>query len=265
MASTKKVTVPVFVSRKESGEKITVLTAYDHPTAQLFDERGVDCLLVGDTLGMVVQGHDSTLPVTMDEMVYHTSLVSRGAKRSLVVGDMPFLSYHTGVDEAVRNAGRLIKEGGADAVKLEGGVVRAETIRAIVDAEIPLMGHIGLTPQSIRRLGRYHVQRDAEAILADAKAIEHAGAFAVVLESVPLELGRAVTEALNIPTIGIGAGPHCDGQVLVWQDAFGLNDDFTARFVKRFADLRTEFSKGVDAYIREVKEGTFPSSDNSYR
>ena len=237
-----KLTLPDILKKKAEGRKITVLTAYDFPTAQIVDEAGIDIILVGDSLGMVVQGIDSTLPVTMDEMIYHTKLVSRAAKASLVVGDMPFLSYQAGVAEAVRNAGRFLKEAGAEAVKLEGGAAVAEAVRAIVAAGIPVMGHVGLTPQSVHALGGFKVQGKDEAsrekVLADARAVQEAGAFSVVLEAVPAALAGEISRELRIPTIGIGAGPHCDGQVLVLHDLLGLFDRFTPRFVKRYANLK---------------------------
>jgi 3-methyl-2-oxobutanoate hydroxymethyltransferase len=257
-------TAPVFASRK-GGEPLVVLTAYDFLTAQLFDQCGVDSLLVGDSLGVVVQGKPTTLEVTMDQMVYHTSLVSRAAKRSLVVGDLPFMSYHASTEEAIRNAGRLIQEGGAGAVKLEGGIRVREKIEAIVSAQIPVMGHVGLTPQSIRRFGRYRVQRDEQSILDDAKAIEEAGAFSLVIESVPSSLAAKITETVSIPTIGIGAGAKCDGQVLVWQDALGLLVDFDPKFVKKFADVHSEMKRGVEAYCQEVRSRQFPDAEHSYR
>lgn len=264
MTSPKPMTPPTFEERK-GGEPLVVLTAYDYFSAKLFDECGVDALLVGDSLGVVVQGHHTTIPVTMDQMVYHTGMVSRAATRSLVIGDLPFMSYQADVAEAVRNAGRLIQEGGAQAVKLEGGVRCRKQIEAIVSSHIPVMGHIGLTPQSIRKMGRYRVQRDEDAILEDARAIEEAGAFAMVIESVPAELGKKITDAVSIPTIGIGAGPQCDGQVLVWQDALGLLVDFHPKFVKRFADVHSEMKKGVEEYCRQVRSRQFPDAEHSYR
>lgn len=260
-----RVTVPRFVAAKAEKRRLVVLTAYDFPTARIFDEAGVDCLLVGDTLGTVVQGRPTTLGVTMDQMVYHAEMVSRAAERALVVADLPFLSYQAEVSEAVRNAGRLIKEAGAHAVKLEGGRRSAATIRAIADAHIPIMGHIGLTPQSIHKLGAYKVQRAADDLLADALAVEEAGAFSVVLESMPADLAGLVTEKLSIPTIGIGAGPRCDGQVLVWTDALGLSVEFHAKFVKRFASVQEALLAGAKAYCDEVRSGKFPDAAHSYR
>jgi len=256
-------TVPEFLARK-GGEPLAVLTCYDFPTARLFDEAGVDCLLVGDTLGVVVQGRSSTLGATMDQMVYHCEMVSRGATRALVVGDLPFLSYQVSPQEAVRNAGRLIQEGGAAAVKLEGGARMREAIEAISAAHIPVMGHVGLTPQSIRKLGSYRVQRDEAALMEDARTVEEAGAFAIVLESVPAALAARITRTLSIPTIGIGAGPDCDGQVLVWQDALGLNPDFQAKFVRKFADVHAEMTRGAKAYCEAVRRREFPDRGHSY-
>jgi len=263
--SDKPVTVPDFVSARAQGRKLTMLTAYDYTMARLLDEAGVDSLLVGDSLGMVVQGHADSLPVTLDEMVYHTRLVVRGAKRALVVADLPFLTYQVSPQQAVESAGRLIKEAGAHAVKLEGGVRSVAAVEAITRADIPLIGHVGLTPQSVRRLGGFKVQRDADRLLEDAKAIEQAGAFAVVVECVPAELARRVTEALTIPTIGIGAGPHCDGQVLVGHDALGLYTAFHPRFVKRYANLADAVREAVRGYCDDVRSGAFPAEEHSFR
>jgi 3-methyl-2-oxobutanoate hydroxymethyltransferase len=264
-----KITVPHIVKMKQRGERITCLTAYDYAFARILDEAGVEMLLVGDSLGCVIQGSPNTLAVTMDEMVYHTRVVARGRKRALVIGDMPFLSYQASTEQALQNAGRFLKEGGAEAVKLEGGVSVKETIRAIVDAGIPVMGHIGLTPQSVHRFGGYKVQgRDKErreAVLRDALAVEAAGAFAVVLEGMPLDLARAITERLTIPTIGIGAGVDCDGQVLVLHDMLGLFDDFTPKFVKQYADLKTMTSGAVKNFIGEVKERKFPAEEHAFK
>jgi 3-methyl-2-oxobutanoate hydroxymethyltransferase len=264
-----KITIPDIYKKKAEGRKITVLTAYDYPTAQIVDQAGIDIALVGDSLGMVVQGIDSTLPVTMDEMIYHTKMVSRAVTTSLVVGDMPFLSYQVDRAEAVRNAGRFLKEAGAEAVKLEGGVAVAETIKAIVAAGIPVMGHIGLTPQHVHAFGGYKVQGRDEAsrekILADARAVQEAGVFAVVLEAIPSVLAREIGEILSIPTIGIGAGPHCDGQVLVLHDLLGLFDRFTPKFVKRYAALKDEALRAVRAYKQEVENGTFPSEEQGFK
>jgi 3-methyl-2-oxobutanoate hydroxymethyltransferase len=254
---------------KQRGEMITCLTAYDYSFARILDEAGVEMLLVGDSLGCVVQGSHNTLAVTMDEMVYHTRLVARGRKRALVVGDMPFLSYQPSKEQALQNAGRFLKEANAEAVKLEGGVSVKETIRAIVDAGIPVMGHIGLTPQSVHRFGGYKIQgRDKEqreTVMRDALAVEEAGAFSVVLEGMPLDLAREITECLTIPTIGIGAGGHCDGQVLVVHDMLGLFDDFKPKFVKQYADLKMAMSGAVKDFIGEVKERKFPAEEHSFK
>src|SRR5260221_5054346 len=230
------VTVPDFRTAKARGDKLAVVTAYDYTSARLADDAGVDCILVGDSLGMVVQGHPTALPVTLGQIAYHTRCVVRGARRALIVADMPFLSYQVSPAQAVRNAGKLIKIAGAHAVKLEGGERMADAIRAVVNAGIPVMGHIGLTPQSVHLLGGFKVQRDAEQLLDDAKAVEEAGAFSLVVESVPAEVGAKITQAVAIPTIGIGAGPSCDGQVLVFHDMLGLFTDFKPKFVKRYAD-----------------------------
>lgn len=254
---------------KAEGEKITVLTAYDYSFARLMAQAGLDVILVGDSVGSVVSGYDNTLPVTLEEMLYHTRAVVRGAGPCLVVTDMPFLSYQVDLRDARLNAGRLVKEGGAHAVKLEGGVNVAETIRAIVEMDIPVMGHIGLTPQSIHRMGGFRVQgkleEQAEQLLDDALAVERAGAFAMVLEGIPAPLAARITEAVRIPTIGIGAGPECDGQVLVIHDILGLCDKYSPKFVKRFADVKDQISHGIGDYIREVKDGSFPGPEHSFK
>lgn len=253
---------------KAAGEKIAVLTAYDYALARFIDEGGIDVALVGDSVGSIISGYDTTLPVTMEEMLYHTRAVVRGTDGALVVADMPFLSYQVDLREARLNAGRLIKDGGAQAVKLEGGENIAATIRAIVDMDIPVVGHIGLTPQSVHRMGGYRVQgrqeEQARQLLADARAVEEAGAFALVLEAIPAILAKEITAALTIPTIGIGAGIHCDGQVLVLHDILGLCDKYSPKFVKRFADVSGAIRQGVADYIREVKEGTFPGDEHSF-
>ena len=263
-----KVTVPLIREMKERGEKITMLTAYDTPLARILDEAGIDIFLVGDSVGSVVAGYPNTLPVTIDQMIYHTQTVVRGNKRAFVVIDMPFMSYQTSVEDAKRNAGRMIKESGAEGVKLEGGTKMKEVIRAICDIDIPVMGHIGLTPQSIHQFGGYKVQGKAEEqkrrIIDDALAVEDAGAFSIVLECIPTEVAREITERLSIPTIGIGAGVHCDGQVLVIHDLLGLLGDFRPKFVKRYVDLRTVISDAVTDYIQEVKNGAFPADEHSY-
>jgi 3-methyl-2-oxobutanoate hydroxymethyltransferase len=263
-----RVTVRTLAARKRSGSRIAMLTAYDFAFARIFDAAGIDVLLVGDSLGNVVQGHDTTLPVTLDEVVYHTRLVSRGCRRALVVGDMPFGSYQVSPEDAVRSALRLVKEGGAAAVKLEGGVAMAETIARIVRAEIPVMGHVGLTPQSVHRMGGFRVQgrsdEERAAVLADARAVERAGAFAVVLEGMPADLAAEVTRQLAIPTVGIGAGPGCDGQVLVLHDMLGLSD-WTPSFVKQYADLGALASRAARAFADEVGKGKFPGEEHCYK
>jgi 3-methyl-2-oxobutanoate hydroxymethyltransferase len=264
-----KITILDIYKKKAEGKKITMLTAYDYPMAQIVDQAGIDIILVGDSLGMVVQGVSSTLPVTMDEMIYHTKMVSRASASAMVVGDMPFLSYQTHKAEAVRNAGRFLKEAGAEAVKLEGGTQMAEAMRAIVNAGIPVMAHIGLTPQYVHALGGFKVQGKDEAarekILADARAVQDAGAFAVVLEAMPASLAKEIHEILHIPTIGIGAGVDCDGQVLVLHDLLGLFDRFTPKFVKKYANLKEEALKAVKAYKQEVESGSFPSQEHSFK
>ena len=264
----KKKTILDIQKMKAEGEKITVLTCYDFPTARILDSCGIDVMLVGDSAGVVFSGHENTLPVTVDDMVYHTRAVMRAEPKALVIADMPFLSYQVDPGDARRNAGRLIKDGGAAAVKLEGGEHTAATVRAIVDMDIPVMAHIGLTPQSIHRMGGYRVQgksdEQAEKILADAVAVEAAGAFAVVLEGIPQKLARRITGELTIPTIGIGAGPHCDGQVLVIHDILGLCDKYSPKFVKRYADIKPFIADAVNRYISEVKGGEFPTEAHSF-
>jgi 3-methyl-2-oxobutanoate hydroxymethyltransferase len=264
-AEPRPVTVPDFLAAKARGERLTMLTAYDYTMARLLDAAGVDGLLVGDSLGMVVQGQPDSLAVTLDEVIYHTRMVVRGARRSLVIADMPFMSYQVSPQQALENAGRLVKEGGARAVKLEGGVRSAAAVAAITAADIPVIGHIGLTPQSVRRLGGFKVQRDAEHLLNDAAAVEAAGAFAVVVECVPADLAARITASLKIPTIGIGAGAGCDGQVLVIHDLLGLFDELRPRFVKQYAELGREVTRAAAAYCREVREGTFPGAEHSFR
>jgi len=263
------VTIHTLKKLKAAGQKICMVTAYDATFARIFDEAGADVLLVGDSLGMVVQGHDSTLPVTMDQMVYHSRAVSRGTKRAHVVGDMPFMSYQNGIEDAVRNAGRLVAEGGVGSVKLEGGQEFADVISRIVRASIPVMGHLGLTPQSVHKMGGYVVQgRDedtARRLVEDAVALEQAGAYALVLEGVPLELGKQITARLSIPTIGIGAGKHCDGQVLVSYDLLGLNPDFKPKFVKRYANLYEGVMDAAKTFFTEVRSSHFPDEDHSFR
>ena len=242
-----------------------MLTAYDYTMARLLDAAGVDGLLVGDSLGMVVQGHEHSLGVTLEEMIYHTKMVARGVKQSLLVADMPFMTFQVSPQRALENAGRLVKEGGAHAVKLEGGVRSAPAITAITTADIPVMGHIGLTPQSVRRVGGFRVQRDEAKILEDALATEQAGAFALVVECVPVEMAQKITATVKIPTIGIGAGAGCDGQILVTHDMLGLFDDFKPRFVKQYADLGREVLRAAEAYCREVREGSFPAAEHTFR
>ncbi len=257
-------TVPTF--RAAKGEaKLAVVTAYDYTSARLSDEAGIDAILVGDSLGMVVQGQATSLPVTLDEMIYHTRCVVRGTRRALVVADLPFLTYQVSPRQAVRNAGRLLKEAGAHAVKLEGGVRMQAAVKACVAAGIPVMAHIGLTPQAVHQLGGFKVQRDFDALLADAAAVEQAGAFAVVVESVPADQGAKVTAALSIPTIGIGAGPNCDGQVLVFHDMMGLFPDFKPKFAKRYVDLGTAVRDAVQSYCQEVRDGRFPATEHTFR
>jgi 3-methyl-2-oxobutanoate hydroxymethyltransferase len=264
-AELRPVTVPDFVAAKAQGSRLTMLTAYDCTMARLLDAAGVDSLLVGDSLGMVVQGQPDSLAVTLDEMVYHTRIVVRGVRRALVIADLPFMSYQVSPQQAVESAGRLIKEGGAHAVKLEGGVRSAAAVAAIVAADIPVMGHIGLTPQSVRRLGGFKVQRDAERLLEDAKAIEEAGVFGMVVECVPTELGARLTAAVKVPTIGIGAGSSCDGQVLVTPDLLGLFDELRPRFVKQYVDLGRAVTQAAEQYCREVREGTFPGPEHGFK
>lgn len=264
-----KNTVVTFQQAKERGEKLTMLTAYDYSTAKLEDEAGVNSILVGDSLGNVVLGYEDTISVTMEDMIHHGSAVARGAKNALVIIDMPFMSYQTSVYDAVVNAGRLMKEGRADAVKLEGGVEVCPQIRAIVDAGIPVCAHVGLTPQSINAFGGFKVQGKSEAaakkVLEDARAVEEAGAFAVVLEGIPKKLGDLISRELRIPTIGIGAGNGCDGQVLVYQDLLGMFSDFTPKFVKRYAELGEIMKDAFRSYIEEVGSGAFPSEEHEYK
>ena len=258
----KRVRVPDFAEKKRRGQKITMLTAYDATMAGLMDRAGVDSLLVGDSLGMVILGEETTIPVTLDVMVHHTRAVSRGAKRALVIADMPFLTYQVSVEQAILNAGRLIQEGGAAAVKLEGGKAVAETVQRLVEIGIPVLGHVGMTPQSVHRLGGFRpvakTLAEADRIIDDARMLEHAGAFGVVVESVPAEVAREITAALGIPTIGIGAGPDCDGQVLVSYDAFGIFDTFVPPFVKRYADVASTMVEATRQYVAEVEQGLFP-------
>ena len=262
------VTTLDLLKKKQKGEKITILTAYDYSTAKLIDEASVDVIMVGDSLGMVVLGYDSTLPVTMEDMLHHTRAVVRGVNRAMVVGDMPFLSYQINVEEAVENAGRFLQEAGAHAVKLEGGRPMVDTISRIVDVGIPVMGHLGMTPQSVHKFGGFRLQgkteSDAERIFNDAKALEQAGVFAIVLELVPTELAKRITEAVSVPTIGIGAGPHCDGQVLVTNDLLGLYGEFHPKHAKKYANLSDVMLEAFKSYIEEVKAGKFPGPEHSF-
>lgn len=264
----KPVTIPAIIGKKKSRSKITALTATDCSFAKILDATDIDIVLVGDSLAMVSLGHPNTLPVTMDEMIAHTRAVKRGIRNSLLVGDMPFMSYQVSEEQAITNAGRFLQEGGATAVKLEGGVRVAQKVRAIVQAGIPVMGHIGLTPQSVHQFGGYKVQGknllQARQIKQDARELEKAGAFAIVLEGIPSDLAGEITECLKIPTIGIGAGPHCDGQILVLHDLLGITQDFTPKFVKRYANLDAEIKKAVGQYIDEVRSGVFPDKEHSY-
>jgi 3-methyl-2-oxobutanoate hydroxymethyltransferase len=257
----KPVRIPNLLEKKQRGEKIAILTAYDATMARHLDCAGIDAILVGDSLGMVIMGHENTLEVTLDMMVHHTRAVRAGTKHALLIADMPFLTFQTGLDDAVRNAGRLIQEGGAAAVKLEGGRASSSVTARLVEVGIPVMAHIGLTPQSVHQLGGFKrvAGAAAEKLLDEARAVEQAGAFAVVLESVPAEIAREITQALAIPTIGIGAGPHCDGQVLVSYDALGLFDQFTPSFVKRYAELGQEIVRSAREYIDDVRSGRFPT------
>lgn len=263
----KKVTTLTLRQKKERGEPITMLTAYDYPTALIMDEAGMDVILVGDSLGMVVLGYENTLPVTMEDMLHHCRAVARGAKTAMLIGDMPFMSYQTSTEEAVRNAGRFLQNGGMDAIKLEGGHERAEAIRMISAAGIPVMGHIGLTPQSVHQLGGFRPQGKsalaAKRLLEDALRLEDAGCFSIVLESVPARLGKLISQKLSIPTIGIGAGAGCDGQVLVTHDALGLFERFTPKFVKKYADLHGEMQRAFTEYIADVQARTFPAAEHT--
>jgi 3-methyl-2-oxobutanoate hydroxymethyltransferase len=255
-----------FVAAKKSARKLSMLTAYDYYWAQIFDEAGVDSLLVGDSMGMVVQGHSSTIPVTLDQIIYHAEIVCRAVKHALVVVDLPFGTYHISPEQALENAGRIIKETGANAVKLEGGVTQARTIAALAGADIPVMAHVGMRPQSINALGGHgRIQRDSDRLLADAKAAQDAGAFAIVIELVPRQIAARITNELDIPTIGIGAGPECDGQVLVMHDVLGLTPkSFSPKFLKRYADLRGVAESAVRGFVEEVQTGVFPDDAHSH-
>jgi 3-methyl-2-oxobutanoate hydroxymethyltransferase len=265
---TPKVTIHTLRQMKERGEKIAMLTAYDATFARLLDEAGADVLLIGDSLGMVVQGHETTLPVTLDEIAYHCRAVARGARRAHVVGDMPFMSYQASIEQGVSNAGKLMKEGGCHSIKLEGGAVHAELVRRLVAAGIPVMGHIGLTPQSYHQLGGFKVQgRDPggrERLLADARMLEDAGVYSIVLEAIPADVAYDITAAVSVPTIGIGAGAGCDGQVLVSYDALGMDETFKPRFVRRYATLGATIKDAVAHYVSDVRAGSFPSDAESF-
>jgi len=259
-----QITVTTLAAMKSRGEKIVALTAYDYPFAKLADAAGIHVILVGDSLGMVVQGLGTTLPVSMDEMVYHTRLVARGAARALVVGDMPFMSYQVGTAEAMANAGRFLKEAGASAVKLEGGAAVCDGIALMSRAGIPVMAHIGLTPQSVHQMGGFRVQRDEDRLMADAVAVEQAGAFCVVLEGIPAPIAANITATVKIPTIGIGAGPSCDGQILVMHDMLGLTDRKPPKFAKQYAQLGQAAAEALGAYVNQVQAGTFPGPEHCY-
>jgi 3-methyl-2-oxobutanoate hydroxymethyltransferase len=264
-----KVTIPFLQSKKEKKEKIVAITAYDFPTAKIVDEKGVDIILVGDSLGMVVLGYDNTIPVTMDEMIHHTKAVARAAGRALVIGDMPYFSFHLSEEESIYNASRFLKEAGAEAIKIEGASrKRLRLIEALVDVEIPVMGHVGLTPQSIHHLGQFKVRGkktdEARKIANEALDLEKAGVFSIILECIPLELARIITEKLKIPTIGIGAGPYCDGQILVFHDLVGISNGYLPKFVKRYSDLYEIIGQAVKGYMDDVKSGDFPDDSHSY-
>lgn len=265
MPDPKRITVPQFTGFKAAGQKISMLTAYDFTMASLLDATGIEGLLVGDTMGMVVQGHETTLPVTLDEIIYHAEMVARATRHALVVCDMPFMTYHAGTHDAIKNAGRIMKETRCQAVKLEGGEAQANVIAALVNAGIPVMAHCGLRPQSINQLGSYRVQRDEEQLMADARAAEQAGAFAMVLECIPVELAQKITAAVRIPTIGIGAGNVCDGQILVVNDMLGLTSSYIPKFVKKYADLQQTIQNAVTNYRDEVHSGAFPGAEQTFK
>ena len=264
-----KNTVSTFKEQKANGDKITMLTAYDYSTAKLVDSSGINGILVGDSLGMVMLGYEDTLSVTMEDMIHHTAAVCRGAKNALVVGDMPFMSYQVSVEEAVRNAGRLMKEGRCQAVKLEGGAAVCPQIKAITQVSIPVMAHIGLTPQSVNAFGGFKVQGKSEdaarKLIEEAKAVEEAGAFSIVLECVPAKLAELISKSVNIPTIGIGAGAGCDGQILVYQDMLGMFSDFTPKFVKKYAEIGDVMKAAFEKYIEETKDGSFPADEHTFK
>jgi len=261
----KPLTIHSLRQMKEQGRKIAIIACYDFHMARMADEAGIEGIIVGDSVAMVIQGHDTTLPVTMDQMLYHTDMVARGCKRGLVIGDMPFMSYQASISQAIANAGRFLKEAGACAVKIEGGSQIAELVKTLTQAGIPVMGHIGLTPQAHHQLGGFKVQREKERLIEDAEALEAAGAFSVVIEAVPTDIGAAITEKVSIPTIGIGAGPSCDGQVLVAHDILGLLDGFRPKFVKAYAELAPVVRQSFADYLKEVKEGAFPDEGHVYK
>lgn len=265
MSKIQKTTVPKFVGLKKKQKKICVLTAYDFPTAKLLDEAGVDAILVGDSLAMVIQGHSTTLPVTLDEMIYHAEMVGRAADHALVIVDLPFPTFHLGVHKTIELAGRVLKETNCQAVKLEGGLDQAPVIEALVSAGIPVMAHVGLRPQSVHTMGGYRIQRDQEELLKDAKAAEAAGAFSIVLECMSSSIAAEITDSLSIPTIGIGAGPECDGQVLVVHDLIGLTSGYVPSFVKQFANVGELISGAVKTWCKEVRNGSFPDQEHSFK
>ncbi len=260
----KKLTVPKFVSRKQDGSKLTMLTAYDYTMAVLLNQAGVDSILVGDSMAMVVQGHETTLPVTLDEMIYHAKMVTRGAPDTMVIVDLPFPTNHLGVEATIASAGRILKETGCTAVKLEGGKDQADVIAALVSAGIPVLAHSGLRPQNVHAMGGYKVQREEDSLMADALAAQEAGAFGIVLECIPASIGKSISERLEIPTIGIGAGPHCDGQVLVIHDLIGLTTGYVPSFVKPLADVGNQIQNAVRQWDSDVREGRFPSEEQSF-
>jgi len=260
----RRLTVPQLIEKKKLGEKITMLTAYDHTMATLLDATGVDTLLVGDSMAMVVQGHENTLPVTLDEMIYHAEMVGRAAKHALVIVDIPFPINHQGIHQAVKAAGRILKETRCQAVKLEGGAEQADVINALVTAGIPVMAHVGLRPQAVHTMGGYKIQRDHEQLLIDALAAQDAGAFGILLECIPADIAKDLTEKLRIPTIGIGAGPHCDGQVLVVNDMLGLTSGYVPSFVKAYANLKETIQKAASDWCHDVRENDFPSDEHSF-
>jgi len=264
-----KNTVLTFKEAKNQGKKLSMLTAYDYSMAKIIDESGVNGILIGDSLGMVIKGEEDTLSVTMDEVIYHTKAVKKGAKNALIVSDMPFLSYQVSIEQAVLNAGRLVKEGGANAVKLEGGANVVAQVKAIVDAQIPVMGHLGLTPQSVNTFGGFKVQGKNESaakkLIEDAVLLEQAGAFSIVLEGIPEKVAELITNSVSIPTIGIGAGKNCDGQILVYQDMLGMFNDFIPKFVKQYANIGTVMKEAISTYVREVQEGIFPEEKHTFK